>query len=246
MSACLSRADWVLANADAAAVEAVDAAVASFLENEERERIRLYRLCLQATIKAVSPVAQDLAAHGGMAIGGIVRELPVPATWPWTPIRERRPSEAWDWSAGPAKNGIGSTSFRIARRLARRGILVRDAQHPLGELGFSPEGSVLEAVARLGPCFMDTLGPRARLHLPHRMPETLLTAMVDRQVDAIVDHPVLNGRGYVVGSAEHDEYRDGTVLEFGTGLLPLQLPWADLLDAEVQCSPAPAGVDRRR
>ena len=45
---------------------------------------------------------------------------------------------------------------------------------------------------------MRTLGGTAWLTTRVRVPETIRMAIVGRAVDAVFDHPLLNGRGYVV------------------------------------------------
>lgn len=229
-------------------VELVEQEARRFFERLEAERLRLYRALLQGTVLRVSPLTLDLIAQAGSSVAVVAEALPVPGEWPWTPLRYRTASALLRSPKGFGPSNHGPSRFH---KLATAGVMLRDRHHPLGELGFWTSRTALEAVACPGGCVLQTDGYRARLHLPSPMPDTLLAALPGRPLEQLVSHPVLDGRGYVVERISEGEHGDGPVVGFATGLLPLELPWAEargeLAGGGVvdRVEHAPAAPDRR-
>lgn len=196
----------------------------------ERHRVlRLYRLWLQATILHVSPLAIDLAAHGGFTIEGVARELDVPPGW--TP----------QCCATTATLGMAGQSHASCFRRGARGIFVRTGAAVMrgptdaaGMLGFYPRDRALDVVSCFGPTVLYTSGLSAHLWTPERLPEIVLAGLVGKPIDAVAPHPVLDGRGYLIRKVRDRPGDGGTMLSFRPGLLPLRLPWAGDLTQVVE------------
>ena len=217
---------------------AVEAAIACFMVFEEHERLRLYRLHLQASVSRISPVALDLAAQGGFGIDQIARRLRVPKGWPW-------PGGVAPLSCGIGVNWLSlgrkalrrsfvGSDRRFAARLDRDGVLMRGCEDPAGELGFLVSGDELQAVARLGECILHTRRGSCSVLLPRRLPETIQCALIGRPIGDMIGHPVLSGRRYRILSVQDRGTASGSVVVFATATRPLELPWGMELHAELE------------
>lgn len=223
----------------AAAISRIEAGHAALAAHVEAERLRLYRLFLQATVAAASPLVIDLAGHAGTTLRAIASALPVPCGWRSTRVYGRLKA------GGGPRPAAGSATLpnlsRSVRRLARAGKVVRGFFEEGGELGFTPDGSVLQVFARLGPCLLQTFGGTSLLLMPEPLPETMLRGLIGQPVDLLVAHPVLEGRGYPISLAFNSKADRAGVVRFRTGLLPIALPWATEFDSAME-----GGHKRRR
>lgn len=82
-----------------------------------------------------------------------------------------------------------------------------------------------------------TVGACAWLWIGDALPETLAIAAVNRPVDALLDHPLLTGRGYQVLRVEPERHRHGgTMLQVATGLRRCRTPWTPQAALEAGCA----------
>lgn len=215
-------------------------AVDRFLDFEATERNRLYRLYLQTTVTKVSQLATDLAGHNGLTLGDVARRLPLPDTWPWRPGTRPAMVTTGRWrpigSAVRLKGSLSSSRFRSWPRLGRFAAHIRPFGDDAGELAFAAVDDTLEAVARLGSCIVQTFQGVGRLLLPEPLPETFVAALPGRLLDDLVRHPVLTGRGYVITEVEEAEFDRAHVVTFLNALRPHSMPWAKLIDGEIELS----------
>jgi hypothetical protein len=215
---------------------AVEHAIARFMVFSDQERLRLYRLHLQATLGVISPVAFALALDGGFAIDQVARRLTVPKGWPWAggvPSQSKGASARW-MSLGrlAVRSSVVGADLRLSARLRRDGVLMRDSHHPAGELGYVVFGDELEAIARLGDCMLHTRRGVCRLLLPASLPDTITTSLIGRPIGDMVEHPVLADRRYRILLIQDQRGGGSSVVTFATPMLPLELPWAaDLAEA---------------
>ncbi|MES3150867.1 hypothetical protein [Sphingomonas faeni] len=221
-------------------------AIDRFRDFEAMERNRLYRLHLQTTVNKVSQLATDLAGHGGLTLCDVAHRLPLPDAWPWR-IGEGRimvTSRRWRpiGSAVRLKGGVSSSGLRSWPRLGPFAANIRPYGDDNGELAFAAVDDVLEAVARLGSCIVQTFRGSGRLLLSETLPETFVVTLPGRPLDELVQHPVLSGRGYVIVDVEKAEYDQAHVVTFTNELRPYTMPWAQLIDQEIERPLGSAGA----
>ncbi len=203
--------------------------IADFLVRTETERLSLFRLHLQATVRRVSPLLIDLAVMEGVSLGGAVGLMYPPRDWPWRPLQDppRAPTRRSLQRMGSLASQGAKDGGRFRRAFVNPGLVVRDVGHPRGCFGIRPCGDVMGFAASLGPCLLSAFGPSAMLKLPGRLPETLAMAMPGRMLDALVDHPAFAGRGYRVVRVETDPVDDLPILVFRAPLITFEMPWPE-------------------
>jgi hypothetical protein len=214
------------------AADAILHRIEGFIKETEAERLRLYRLHLQATIRRVSPLISDSAAFAGSRLRVLVEDLSPPPSWPWrmagTPFHN--PFRAAKCSAnGPAS----LTRPGVLRKAGAKNWLTRSFNGMRGELSLVVEGGSLEAFVSLGTAYMQTHAGVASVMLPDPLPETVAAALPGRLLEELVQHPIIDGRGYVVDQVHPPTHWPGHVVIFRTGLLPFDMPWGDALAAEL-------------
>lgn len=221
-------------------------AIDGFHDFQVTERNRLYRLHLQTTVTKVSQLATDLAGHSGLTLGDVADRLPLPGAWPWRIGEGRLMVTSRRWrpigSAVRLKGGVSSSALRSWPRLGPFAANIRPYGDDDGELAFVAVDDVLEAVARLGSCIVQTFRGSGRLLLPEMLPETLVVTLPGQPLDDLVQHSVLCGRGYVITDVEKAEYDQAHVVTFTNGLRPHSMPWAQLIDQEIERSLRSAGA----
>lgn len=198
------------------------------------ERLRIFRMRLQANVLSVSPLVRDLAdAHGiGLdALAELFRPYPelqrcatltptaVPRLYPCTSRREER-SRGHPW--------MRASDQRVSYAVSRKGVVI-DAQSGRGQLGFMVNRGDLVAAGWLGECWFHTEGDRAHLVARVEVPETLISAAVGRSIGQIVSHSILADRSYRVTRAVRIEDGPAVAFTFHTGKVPHELPWPELL-----------------
>ncbi|MES3150869.1 hypothetical protein [Sphingomonas faeni] len=218
----------------------LDVAINRHLVQTEVARLRLYRLKLQITVGRVSPLAIDLAAHGGFQLDDVARCLQPPSSWPWRDVMGGRGCATnRRWRPVGTHTGIKGMTASVPGAWPRLGpgaALMLHAADRRGELAYAVSGNALEAVTRMGDCILQTDQGIARVLLDDVLPETLVAALPGRSLDDMFDHPVLSGRGYVIERVRQPEPSAAHVVTFRTGLLPHSMPWAAELDAELMKS----------
>lgn len=192
------------------AAPAVAIRIADFLVRTEQERQALFQLHLKSAVDRIPSLLLDLAELERISLPATISLMRPPQQWPWLPLAisqvglslRHRMARGW-----PVLNPTIDAS-RFARAFGNPGIVVRDVLHPLGRFGIRPNGRVLGFTAAIGPCLVSSFGSLTALRLPEALPETLMTAMPGRQLDRLIDHPVLRGKDYRVIRVETDP-RDG-------------------------------------
>ena len=210
----------------------VDQEIDRFLEQTDRERLLLYRMHLQATVRSASPLIMDLAGHFGIDVAGRLDAVRPPSQWPW---RARK----WSLAASLAHGSLAPYNYVGPRRRTVHGMLRRRAAEPGfihfadGDdlLAFHFDGLSLSMEACIGASDVRVAKGMAALTLPAGIPDTLAAAMVGRQVDALVESPALAGRGYVVRRVREARAGAGPTLVFATGRTRFAMPWPELLGA---------------
>jgi hypothetical protein len=206
---------------------AVAVRIADFLVATEMERLRLFRLHLASTVVRVSPLLPDLAAMQGISIVDAAALMHPPRDWPWRPLTDAPSSLPWQLRQSWARSGgkDRSEAARFRRSFANPGVVIREADNPLGRFAIRPVGGVLGFTAGIGPCLLSAFGPTALLKLPHALPETLSIALPGRTLDGIIDHPLFRGGNYIVSRVVPDLSDDLPVLMFRARLVAFESPW---------------------
>lgn len=203
--------------------------IADFLVRTEVERLRLFRLHLQATVDRISPLLLDMAAMEQIDLDYALGLMLPPQDWPWRPLQADRPAgfhhrqlrKGWAAAGSSARN-----SARFRRSFANPGLVIRDVDHPRGRFAIRPSGRAMGFTAGIGPCLLSAFGSTAMLKLSEALPETLVTAMPGRPLDQLVDHPAFTGRGYRVLRVEDDLGDHLPVLVFRAPLAAFAMPWS--------------------
>ena len=211
-------------------------AVSRFLECSGRERMRLFRLHLQAHVSSISPLAIDLAAYCGLTLDAVAALLTPPARWPsadGTHVPTMRPQ---DWAFYDAAQFCYAHALTGANgRALRAGSLISNVRSDeRAEVGYAAIGSLLEVVAQVGPCMLVTHAGAAVARIAGELPETLVRGLPGHHLDELVEHPVLSGRGYVIESVRTDPNGSSQVIRFRTGTLPHAMPWDGILLGELE------------
>ena len=208
-----------------------------FVDDTEAERLRLYRLHLQATVTRISPLTRDLATLATDGFEGVARGLRPSPSWPWRLVelrddgsRHRYAHRFRDMVAHHYSEWPYSRSARAAIPTASS---ARD-RGPAENHRFFAVGAQVEVAGMVGACPLQTCGPLASIALPEPLPETIAVAVVGRTIDALVEHPALAGRGYVVESARRPSDGGGHIITFATNVVRCRMPWAHLLEAELK------------
>lgn len=212
-----------------AAREEVDLAVERFVAAAESERLMLFRMHLQATIRSASPLVMDLAEQLHVDLVAGFQKVRPPSQWPWRPRTSATRASVHPGLAAynhpDPRRGLVHGMFR--RRVADPGFVHFGDGDDL--LAFHFDGQWLSMEGWIGSCNVRVVKGMAALTLPPGFPDTLALAMVGRQVDALVDSPALAGRGYRVRRVREAKPGAGPTLVFHAGRMRLTLPWPHLL-----------------
>ena len=205
---------------------AVGLAIENYREEVAAETLRLFRMHLQVTVRQASPLAVDLASHDGVdLIERLGRLRPAP-NWLARPAFSDIPGA----STLPLKHSRTGMASHYLRSSYAASLALADYERAEGPLAFDVASGAVQVVGRVGTCTIHTHRQTARLSLPEGIPETVIEAMRGRRIDAIVDHPALAGRNYVVRDIVPGFVGHGYALVFSTGLVRFEMPWRDLLE----------------
>lgn len=215
MSARLSRAEL--------AAE-IEAAIDEFAERVEEERRSLYRTHLRCSVRFASPLLLDLLETEGVSAGDLVDTMQPPPGWPaGMGASQWRPSSRGILARvlKSTRPGLRAPDRRLADCLAYGGALVRAPSHPAGGFGVWTSADMMHAWIDLGGARLAIGGGEGHIALP-QLPETLALGMPGRDLDRLLTHPLIDGRGYFVRRVRNDP--DGApVLVFGCGVEPIDL-----------------------
>lgn len=198
------------------------------------ERLRIYRMRLQAAIRSVSPLARDLADAHGVGLRGVVEQLRSYADQ--QQCAELQPAgPPKQHSRGTHRSGrlslrpyLRPSDQRVSRAVSRTGIVL-DGQFGRGQLGFMVARGDLVAAGWLGDCWFNTERDQAHIVLGSDVPETLISAAVGRSIGDIVAHPIFKGRDYPIVRAVRVDDGPAVAFTFHTGKVVFELPWPELL-----------------
>lgn len=233
--------------------------VAARIEEEEllvevayrKERLRIFRMRLQAHIRSVSPLVRDLADARGIGLPGVVDLLrPYPellrsASLLPTGAPRLRPAAVHSVKRPKLHPWMRTSDMRVSYAVSRKGIVL-DAKSGSGDLGFMVHRGSLIAAGWLGGSWFHTEGDRAHVVLQVDVPETLVAAAVGRSIGQIVSHAVFDGREYPITRAVCVEEAQAVAFTFHTGEIAYELPWPELLRFDGLGEPAVAALSGTR
>ena len=204
----------------------VRAAAAKFIATQERARRNLFRMHLQASVTTMNRLAFEFASAAGDDAAAVARQLRPAAGWPWLAMGSR-PASTWWIAAEALDHGFAADTARYyGSKTVAKGSVAQLRQSD--DLRYRAIGACLEVDGRLGRGHLVTRGDIASLEILDDLPFTIIASMPGRTMGELIDHPLFNGRDYVIQSAERAHW--GTVLvTFYTGRVPVVLPWGRLL-----------------
>lgn len=213
----------------------VDVAINRFLAVTDHQRLRLYRMFLQSTVRSVSPLTLAFAEHYGIDLEIGLGKLRPPLDWPRRPVPSPPVVMAMSHRASAASRYIGpraaTTHGLMMRYATTRGFVHHGPGSNL--LLFDVDGAWLSVQGRIGECTLQIVKGRAFLTLPAGIPDTMVAAMTGRNIDTLVDHPALRGRGWRVRRVIEAASEVGSTIVFATGRQRYRMPWPELLRSNV-------------
>lgn len=212
----------------------VELAINRFLAVTEHQRLRLYRMFLQATVRSVSPLTLAFAEHFGIDLESGLGNLRPPLDWPRRPVPSA-PLVVGCRIARAALRHVGPRAATTKSIMMRYAAMHGFVHHGPGTnlLLFDVDGAWLSVQGRIGECTLRVVKGRAFLTLPAGVPDTIVAAMAGRPVDALVDHPALRGRGWRVRRVIEGTSDVGPTIVFATGRQRYRMPWPELLRSSV-------------
>lgn len=197
---------------------AVAVSVAAIVDTAARAAARFE---LASTVRHASPLLLDALAARGVTLGSVLERL--------DPLSVRAPSLR---AVDPAR-----MILRYYRHSARSAAWHASEQSAPLTPGFRESLHLVRVGPRLGlrgwagRLRIAAIGATAWLGIDDTLPETLALALPGRYVDALMEHPLLTGRRYVVLGVESGAV--GTVIRIRTGLKRCRTPWTarEALDA---------------
>ena len=222
---------------DPKALAAVEAAEARFLAAQELERLRLFRLHLQATVTEVSPLTADLIRHQGSDLASLADQLRpvverIPGMLHLPALRRYLVAETKGRRLAKDPVRVRQSDLRMSRRIAREGVILPSREGSRDRLGVVPIDGVLECAGWIGDSWFCT--EREIAHLLVDLPDTIAAAPSGRVVGDLIGHPALAGRPYRVRRVVFLGEGPGVVVTFHTGLMKHHMPWADQLAEEMR------------
>lgn len=201
--------------------------IANFLARTELERLLLFRLHLQTTIRRVSPLLLDLAVRENISLTNASALIYPPQDWPGRPFFDVSPVPIWrmvqknGWRQGTARR----ERVRFERMFANPGVIIRQFDDPRGRFGIRPCRSVLGFTAAMGSCVLTAFGSTGILKLGDQLPQTVMTSLKGHRLGDIVEHPIFAGRDYLIRRAMHDPADDMPVLAFHAKTIAYKGTW---------------------
>ena len=201
-----------------------EADIADFAARVENERRRLYRTHLRCTVRNASPLLVDLLAAEGVAPSCLIDVMQPPPSWPaasWA--SSRGPSTRRLMPNAPRSTTLGARAAdeRLLRLFAYGGVLLRLPSDRAGGCGVWTSAGMMHGWIDFGRIRMVIDGGEAHLSIAS-LPETVALAMPGRDLDRLVSHPLIDGRGYSVRRVCADG-RGTSVLVVKCGVQPLDL-----------------------
>lgn len=176
-------------------------------------RLASFRAFLCATVRTMSAIVPDVLEVGGCDQTSALQRI--------------RPAHSWPQSTQPSGTG-GPALFIRTNPKARS-----NASAPRYGAAVIADGPKEWIEAAIIGCSFDVLYRSFGLEFSTRdglgrlrlgtLPEAILAACPGRTLDAVVDHPMLRGRGFLITRTW--QHPSGSMLEFDVGRAPLLLPW---------------------
>lgn len=214
-------------NAPTANASSVALQIANFLERTELERLQLFRLHLQMTIRRVSPLLLDLAALERISLIDASALIYPPQDWPRRPFFDLSPIPIWRVLQKKAWRQASDRreAMRFERMFANPGVVIRKFDDPRGRFAIRPCRTVLGFTAGIGPCVLTAFGSTAVLKLADQLPETLMASMAGHTLGDVVDHSIFAGRDYTIRRVTLDPADDMPVIAFHAKTLAYRGAW---------------------
>ena len=192
------------------------------------QRLASFRRYLQATVDGMSALVPDVLALAGADVDRALDCVRPGHLWPGGVARRSRVSGSGSGAsprgakARPVQPAV-SAHWQHAPRVGDA-VMAEGLFGPWVEVAIM--GRTLEVTLRGDGSELSTRGGVAHLGFGGGLPETVVALCPGRALDEVVDHPLLRGRGHVVGRAASHGGRSVVTFDVGrTGLVP---PWADL------------------
>lgn len=216
----------------------IDAEEARVEAAHRAEQLRIFRMRLQLHVTWMSPFVRDLADASQIGLEGLADMLrPHPLLGKCSALlpprrQSLRPAKGVAGRKSPNSPWSRESDRLVAYSMSRKGVILRTRPNS-GQLGFMVSGAHLLAAGWLGECWFHTDSDVSHIVMRGEVPETLIAASVGRKIGQIISHPTLDGRDYPVTRAVRIYEEPAVAFTFWTGIVPFEMPWADLLDGMV-------------
>jgi hypothetical protein len=185
----------------------------------ETLRLASFRSYLTATVVSMSALVPDVLALVASDVPSALQRIRPGSSWP-----SITKLEAEYGRTGPTTNRRVKVGKRFFKRPAP---LMGDAVLAEGALGDWVEakifGGSLDVTLRGGSFELSTQDGTGYVRCGGKLPDTVISACVGRPLTDVVDHPILQSRGFVISDAA--QVAGASSLTFDVGRLPLELPW---------------------
>lgn len=182
-----------------------------------------FRSELSATVRSASPLLVSLLAMDGLTLDDAVSLLRPQEGWPRRPRLSGKPSGRSPRSHWARRPVLGRPSTQLSQTPSHEHEFNRADG---GYLRVQVMDHSIELVARIERAFLFTRFGELRVELDDELPAVILSACPGRQIDEVVDHEALRGRGWrIVGVEQGYPPIQGQTLIVATGSVPYRMPW---------------------
>lgn len=185
----------------------------------EQLRLASFRSYLAATVVSMSVLVPEVLELAKSGVVDAMQRLRPGHMWPSVTAREAEYGRT-----GTATNRMVKAGRHLSRRPAP---LIGDAIISEGVFGPVVEvrvfGGSLDIVLRGDGFWLSTMDGVGYLMVHQALPATVVAALPGRPLSDVLDHALLQGRGFVISNAA--QAGGGSSLAFDVGRLPLDVPW---------------------
>lgn len=191
----------------------------------EAMRLASFRAYLDSAVDLMPALLPAVSISVGVSLSEALQRLRPSAAWPScagrnvAPAARRLPSFAAlgrRWSMNVSTSDVDAHPSRIGAAIISDGAFLDWAE-------IAATGRWLEIALRSDAFKLATHEGAARLKLPGRLPDLVLSTCPGRPLDDVVDHALLRGRGLVIDTASG--FGSETVLHFRVDATPVRFPW---------------------
>jgi hypothetical protein len=188
-------------------------------------QLAAFRSYLAAAVTSMSAPVPDVLAMIDSDLPSALRRVRPTRAWPSCAGFDKKPmplpnhrqrSRRSGLRPGRSRTDVYALPLRVGDAIIRDGGLTEWVEVAVA-------GMSMDIAIRVGSFELSTAAGMARIILPAGLPDTVIAACVGYRVDRVIDHPLLNGRRYVVTSAFQTD--DEVTIEFDVGLIPITTPW---------------------